>query len=75
MHLETGNDEIDAYFVRQLQVKEHLNEVKIFTHGPVPLMLDTLVETAKKDLGKISKKEMKLNTRNQDQIDILKSRQ
>ena len=59
--MDTGNDEIDAYYERQQQVKYHLKEVQNFVYGDAPLMLDRLITMAKKDLKKITKKEEKMN--------------
>ena len=50
---------------------KHLGTIEEFTMGDVPVMLDQLVETAKKDLKKIKKKETKLNTSNQQHIEII----
>lgn len=41
----------------------------------MPIMLDQVVETAKKDLKKIKKKEQKLNTSNQQHIQIIQQTQ
>jgi len=39
--------------------------VEEFTTGPTPILVDQLVETTKKELKKIKKKELKLNTQNE----------
>ena len=70
--MNTGNDELDAYYERQQQVKYHLMEVQNFAWGETPLMLDRLVTVAKKDLKKIDKKEERINAQKSEQLDEIK---
>jgi len=42
--------------------------VKKFTYGNTPIMVDQLIEGMNKDLKRISKREQKLNTSNEEQI-------
>lgn len=46
----------------------HLDQINQFTIGEVPMMLDILIEKAKKDLKRIKKKEQALNTQNESLI-------
>lgn len=42
--------------------------MKKFTYGNTPIMVDQLIEGMNKDLKRISKREQKLNTSNEEQI-------
>ena len=56
------NGSLDDFYERQTQVLSHLQHVDDFTQGQCPILIDQLIETCKKDLKKIKKRELKLNT-------------
>ena len=71
MPIQKKEDALDDFYDRRQQVLSHLNNVSEFTQGQTPILLDTLIETTKKDLKKIKKKEQKLNTQNESLIKVI----
>ncbi len=67
-----ASDELQDFFSRRDQVMQHLDVVKTFTHGKVPVMLDSLVEGVRKELKRIKKKEDRLTAQNEEQVAELK---
>lgn len=51
---------------------KHLKNVEEFTTGSTPIMLDSLVEKSTKQLKKITKKEAKLNLKNENKMGTIK---
>ena len=64
--------ELEDFYNRQNQVVKHLKNVEEFTTGGTPIMLDSLVEKSTKQLKKITKKEAKLNLKNQNKMGTIK---
>ena len=62
MPIQKTDDALDDFYDRRQQVLGHLNTISEFTQGNTPILLDTLIESTKKDLKRIKKKEQKLNT-------------
>ena len=75
MPIQKTEDALDDFYDRRQQVLTHLNNVSEFTQGNTPILLDTLIETTKKDLKKIKKKEQKLNTQNESLIQVIQQTQ